>query len=702
MSTTYTWEFGAAGSGLHFSITYDTELNTFTVTSSEGSFDLNALWFSDGGTSDGYTLTKSDSSLNMNGSNTVWDDGTATSEKIAWDDYLKLSSTGLGSLGTEKNTFISDGETKTFTSAEFLGGDFVPADITADTTLGVRATSVNGNDSIKWADTEAVVNSGDTTAPDAPVVDLDAGSDSGSSDADNITNDDTPTLTITAEAGSAVEVFRDGVSVGLATETGTPGTFTFTSADLADADYDFTATATDTAGNTSVLSAALEVTIDTTAPDAPVVDLDAGSDTGVDDVNNVTQDDTPTVRVTLNGTGLTAPVVGDVVNVYSGLALVGTKTLTALDISNDYADVTTSDLGPEGTYSLSATIADVAGNESAASNSVTLTVDQTAPTDLDITFVGDPGVVTTGGPFTIGRFVGTDNTTVNPDFTFQITGVQTAALTSTVFAPLSPHPFSVDSSDQLITSALAENTNYAITVEVSDLAGNIRTEVINIVVGNSGTNDAADPVTDPTGSPNNGDDVLFGLAGGDTHIFGFAGDDMLFGGEGGDVLHGGDDNDTLIGGGGNDTLNGEAGNDILVFDQINNHIYNGGTGTDTLEVRGAMGNIEGIDARFESIEIIDLGVGVATASVGNADGGPSGPNRLDVQDVLDITDQTGIVNLFIEGDSADTVYIHTGAGQFSTPETVFEDTYALYTATSGADTVNLYIALDITRNEGGT
>lgn len=157
---TYTWEFGAAGSGLHFNVVYDDGTKKFTITSSEGSFDPNALWFSDGdGESDGFTLAKSDNSLNMNGSNTVWDDdGNATSEKIVWDDYQKLSSTGLGPDGTDKATFVSVGGSITFDAPEGY-------DPEAFGTLGVRATSVNGGDSIKWVDTEAVFE-GDPEPPE--------------------------------------------------------------------------------------------------------------------------------------------------------------------------------------------------------------------------------------------------------------------------------------------------------------------------------------------------------------------------------------------------------------------------------------------------------------------------------------------------------------------------------------------------------
>jgi hypothetical protein len=153
---TYKWEFGAEGSGFYFTIEFDQEAGTFKVTSHEGSFDLNALWFSDGDTTvDGDTkLSKQDNSLNMNGSTTVWDeDGNATSEKVVWDDYAKVSSPGLGSEGEDKKSFISDedAEPTTFTLAELGMTGFDPVGMT----LGVRATSVSGwegGDSIKFAD----------------------------------------------------------------------------------------------------------------------------------------------------------------------------------------------------------------------------------------------------------------------------------------------------------------------------------------------------------------------------------------------------------------------------------------------------------------------------------------------------------------------------------------------------------------------
>jgi Ca2+-binding RTX toxin-like protein len=156
----YEWKFGAEGSGLYFTITFDDVAGTFSVTSLEGSFDLNALWFSDGDTSsDGFTLSKADNSLNMNGSNTVWaDDGTSSTEKVAWDDYIKLSNPGLGSEGEEKGTFISAGDPgpTVFNLADLNLSNFTLANFDPETAvLGVRATSVNGDGSIKWVDKES-------------------------------------------------------------------------------------------------------------------------------------------------------------------------------------------------------------------------------------------------------------------------------------------------------------------------------------------------------------------------------------------------------------------------------------------------------------------------------------------------------------------------------------------------------------------
>src|SRR5688572_23678361 len=110
-----------------------------------------------------------------------------------------------------------------------------------------------------------------------------------------------------------VEVVRDGVSDGFAVESATPGLFTFTSGALADDDYTFSAKATDAAGNTSS-EGTLAVTIDTTAPAEPVVDLDTASDSGSSDSDELTNDDTPSFTITAEA-GSTVEVFRDGVSV---------------------------------------------------------------------------------------------------------------------------------------------------------------------------------------------------------------------------------------------------------------------------------------------------------------------------------------------------------------------------------------------------
>src|SRR5437879_1076801 len=71
-----------------------------------------------------------------------------------------------------------------------------------------------------------------------------------------------------AEAGSTVTIFSDGVQVGSGTAAAYATGITITTA-LTDGTHSITAKATDAAGNVSLASTALSITIDTTAPAIP-------------------------------------------------------------------------------------------------------------------------------------------------------------------------------------------------------------------------------------------------------------------------------------------------------------------------------------------------------------------------------------------------------------------------------------------------
>jgi PhoPQ-activated pathogenicity-related protein len=136
--------------------------------------------------------------------------------------------------------------------------------------------------------------------------DLIAASDSGASDTDNITNDDTPTIDVTAELGSTVTLFVDGSPVGQQT-AGPVAQFTLGS--LGDGTYSVTASAVDGAGNVSSLSGAMSLTIQTVAPNVVVSTVVTFSD-----------DLTPHVTVAADGD--------------LGLAD-GTQVVLDVDINND-------------------------------------------------------------------------------------------------------------------------------------------------------------------------------------------------------------------------------------------------------------------------------------------------------------------------------------------------------------------------------
>jgi hypothetical protein len=112
----------------------------------------------------------------------------------------------------------------------------------------------------------------DTVPPPSPTrPDMRASSDSGASDADDVTSDPTPTLDGTATPDIVVQI-RDGASlVGIGFASATDGTYAITPfAALPQGTRLLRAVATDAAGNDSPLSHFLSVTIDSVGPNLAV------------------------------------------------------------------------------------------------------------------------------------------------------------------------------------------------------------------------------------------------------------------------------------------------------------------------------------------------------------------------------------------------------------------------------------------------
>jgi len=288
--------------------------------------------------------------------------------------------TNASDTGTSNTDDITSDNTPSFTVSCTTGNTVTLYDgVTVLDTASCAGSNANltsssladGNHTITASQTstvESAQSSGllvviDTSevAPGTP--DLDAASDSGDSNTDNDTNDDTPTFTISCTSGDTVELRNSNTTVASGTCVG--GTISLTSSALSDGGKTIRARQIDTAGNTSANSSNLSVTIDTAAPGAPnAPNLEPTSDSGTSNTDNITNDTTPTFDIG----GCTN---GNMLKLYDGVTFLGSVGCAG------GAELITSSVLADGTYSLTAREYDVAGNESNASSGLSVTIDST-------------------------------------------------------------------------------------------------------------------------------------------------------------------------------------------------------------------------------------------------------------------------------------------------------------------------------------
>ncbi|MGY0778092.1 Ig-like domain-containing protein [Azospirillum argentinense] len=108
----------------------------------------------------------------------------------------------------------------------------------------------------------------DTDAAAPSALTLEAGSNSGST-ADTLTNVAAPVITGSVAEAGVVVLYEGAAALGTVTAAAA-GAWSITAASLSDGAHTLTATVTDVAGNTSSVSTALTVTIDTGAPSVAV------------------------------------------------------------------------------------------------------------------------------------------------------------------------------------------------------------------------------------------------------------------------------------------------------------------------------------------------------------------------------------------------------------------------------------------------
>ncbi|MBN1587926.1 MAG: tandem-95 repeat protein, partial [Pirellulales bacterium] len=189
----------------------------------------------------------------------------------------------------------------------------------------------------------------DTIAPAAPTgLDLTEASDLGFYNDDDITSDNTPTITIDAETGTMVALHSD--IDGMLGESLVNSPVSITATMMSSGVHQLTAVATDAAGNVSAVSASLPIAIDTIAPAVPTLDLATADDTGtvgdqLTEKTSVTLEGVAEVdsRVTLSGYSTTTADATTGAFSFAGLPLVfgpNAFIVTSMDLAGNTSNLT--------------------------------------------------------------------------------------------------------------------------------------------------------------------------------------------------------------------------------------------------------------------------------------------------------------------------------------------------------------------------
>jgi len=383
------------------------------------------------------------------------DTGSSDTDNTTSDTTPAMSLPGATAGDTVEFTATSGATTRT---CSYVAGSASSCDLPTLTagswSVTAKVTDPAGNTSAAGPALSLTV---DTTAPSAPgTPDLSAVSDTGSSSTDNLTADTTPTLsatggsngdtmTITATQGSTTRSCSYVVGSATSCDISTP---------LGDGTWALTARLTDPAGNTSAAGTGLSITIDGTGPVASSgPDVAAASDSGSSSTDNITSDTTPTVSVG-GGSG------GDVAT------LTATNGASSVTCSYFVGSATSCDLPAltDGTWTLSGSITDAAGNVTPALPPLSLTVDTTqpAPGTPDVEAASDTGSSST------------DNLTNDTTPAVSVPGLSTGdqvTMSATNGSTTKTCTYTVGSATSCDLPALTDGT-WTLSASVTDAAGN--------------------------------------------------------------------------------------------------------------------------------------------------------------------------------------------------------------------------------------
>ncbi len=286
-----------------------------------------------------------------------------------------------GSLNAEDDSGASDSDgltnitTPTFSgTGQFdaqvvltIAGNSYQATVAADGSWSIDVTNGLSDGVHQYSLVATDLAGNETELNDSIVVDtttdvsirLDASSDTGRSDSDGVTRDNTPTFSGAGDADASIAVTINGNTYN--TTVDSDGNWSLTVTDiLADGDYDYSVATTDLAGNTDTATGS--VTIDTAT--TLTATLFAGSDTGSSDSDAITQDTTPT----FTGTGEQGATVVLTIDGKQYSSVVGSEGNWSINVDTEMSD---------GEYSYEVVATDTAGNTETVTDSIN--IDTQAP-----------------------------------------------------------------------------------------------------------------------------------------------------------------------------------------------------------------------------------------------------------------------------------------------------------------------------------
>ncbi|OAE47742.1 Ig-like domain repeat protein [Enterobacter cloacae] len=402
---------GKAGSDGNFTIDLGTPLTNgeqITATATDPSGNT-----SQGGQVTAPDLTAPDAPQIVTVSDNVGTDAGPLSNGQRTDDARPTFS-GISEAGTVI-TFYDNGKPIGTATADASGKwSFTPSTNLSEGNHAITTTATDAAGNTSPAST-AVTFVVDTVAPGAPaIVSItdDVAPNTGTLGSGSTTNDPRPQLTGTAEAGSTVTIYDNGIAIGTAV-VGSNGSWSFTpSVNLSEGSHQLTVRATDVAGNTGPASPAFTVTVDVTTPPAPtgfIVNDDTGGLKGAITAGQVTDESQPRL------TGRGEP--GSTITVYDNGVAIGSTTV----LPNGTWSITPTTPLAEGAHSITLRETDAAGNQSGLSQPINFTVDLTPPdmpeatlnsTGTQITGTAEPGskiVITNNAGVQIGTATADSN-----------------------------------------------------------------------------------------------------------------------------------------------------------------------------------------------------------------------------------------------------------------------------------------------------